>query len=103
VDALAEGIANDGNDGLGSSVIEDILCKPSPLGSIVDLVPHAAHAWSMEYRKDIVSLALEPPPWFSSSGTHGRSREDACRAAQRRTGRHTNAAQLCLGNEFVVM
>lgn len=46
---MAEGIMNDGNAGLGSSVVEDILCKPSPLGSIVDLVPHSAHAWSVEY------------------------------------------------------
>jgi glycosyltransferase involved in cell wall biosynthesis len=46
---LAEGITNGGNVALGSSIVEDILCRPSPLGSIVDLVPHAAHAWSIEY------------------------------------------------------
>lgn len=34
---------------LGSSALEEILCRVSPVGTLAELVPHATDAWSIEF------------------------------------------------------
>jgi glycosyltransferase involved in cell wall biosynthesis len=41
--------AGDGPVRLGSTALEDILCRVSPVGVLSSLVPHAVDAWSIEF------------------------------------------------------